>query len=142
MTYDDSNVFAKILRGELPCHKVYEDDETFAFMDIMPRAHGHTLVIPKDEASDLFDVSPETLCTTIRTVQRIAPAIRTAMEADGMLIQQFNGAAAGQTVFHVHFHIIPRWEGVALKPHAGDMGDPEVLAVNAEKIRAAIEAAA
>lgn len=142
MTYDDSNVFAKILRGDLPCHKVYEDDETFAFLDIMPRAHGHTLVIPKDEASDIFDVSPETLCNTIRTVQRITPAICAATEADGVLIQQFNGAVAGQTVFHVHFHIIPRWEGVALKPHAGDMGDPEVLAVNAEKIRTAIEAAA
>lgn len=142
MTYDDSNAFAKILRGELPCHKVYEDDETFAFLDIMPRSHGHTLVIPKDEATDLYDVSPETLCNTMRTVQRIAPAIRTAMEADGMLVQQFNGAAAGQTVFHVHVHIIPRWEGVALKPHAEDMGDPEVLSVNAEKIRAAIEAAA
>lgn len=142
MTYDDSNVFAKILRGELPCHKVYEDDETFAFLDIMPRAHGHTLVIPKDEAADIFDVSPETLCNAIRTVQRITPAICKAMEADGVLVQQFNGASAGQTVFHVHFHIIPRWEGVALKPHAGDMGDPEVLAVNAEKIRAAIGAAA
>ncbi|MDA7946268.1 MAG: HIT family protein [Hyphomicrobiaceae bacterium] len=141
MTYDDSNVFAKILRGELPCHKVYEDDKTFAFMDIMPRAHGHTLVIPKSAATDLIDVSPETLCDTVRTVQRIAPAIRDSMEADGLLIQQFNGAAAGQTVFHVHFHIIPRFEGVALLPHAGDMGDPEVLAVNAEKIRQAIEAA-
>ena len=127
--------------GESAVVRAAEGNFDFAFLDIMPRAHGHTLVIPKDEATDLFDVSPETLCTTIRTVQRIAPAIRTAMEADGMLIQQFNGAAAGQTVFHVHFHIIPRWEGVALKPHAADMGDPEVLAVNAEKIRAAIEAA-
>lgn len=141
MTYDDSNVFAKILRRELPCHKVYEDDKTFAFMDIMPRSQGHTLVIPKDQAIDLFNASSETLCETIRTVQHIAPAIRDAMEADGLLIQQFNGAAAGQTVFHVHFHIIPRFEGVALLPHAGDMGDPDVLAVNAEKIRAAIDAA-
>ena len=141
MTYDESNVFAKILRGELPCHKVYEDDKTFAFMDIMPRSHGHTLVIPKDQAIDIYDVSPQTLFDTVATVQRIAPAIRDAMGADGILIQQFNGAAAGQTVFHVHFHIVPRFEGVALKPHAGDMGDPDVLAVNAEKIRAAIDAA-
>ena len=141
MTYDDDNVFAKILREELPCYKVYEDDETFAFLDIMPRADGHTLVIPKSPAVNIFDVSPEVLCTTIRTVQRLTPAICGAVEADGALIQQFNEAAAGQTVFHVHFHIIPRWEGVALKPHAGDMGDPEALAANAEKIRAGLETA-
>jgi histidine triad (HIT) family protein len=142
MTYDDSNVFAKILRGELPCHKVYEDDATFAFMDIMPRAHGHTLVIPKAQAVDIVDADPEVLCTTIKTVQKLTPVIVSAMEAEGALIQQFNGAAAGQTVFHVHFHIIPRSEGLSLRPHAGEMGDPEVLAANAEKIRTALEAAA
>jgi histidine triad (HIT) family protein len=141
MTYDDDNVFAKILRGELPCHKIYEDDETFSFLDIMPRANGHALVIPKAPSMNIFDVDAETLCTTIKTVQRLAPVIRDAMKADGLLIQQFNEEAAGQTVFHVHFHIIPRWADVALKPHAGDMGDSETLAANSEKIIAAIETA-
>lgn len=142
MTYDDSNVFAKILRGELPCHKIYEDDETFAFMDIMPRADGHTLVIPKGKATDIVDADDELLCTTIKTVKKLTPVICAAMEAEGALVQQFNGASAGQTVFHVHFHIIPRKEGVPLKPHAADMEDPDVLAANAEKIRATLENAA
>jgi len=140
MTYDDSNIFAKILRGELPCHKVYEDDETLAFLDIMPRANGHTLVIPKTPAVNIFDVKPETLFDMLRTVHKIAPAVLGGMEADGVLLQQFNEAAAGQMVFHIHFHIIPRWEGVSLKPHTGEMEDPEVLGENAEKIRAAVEA--
>ena len=140
MSYDDSNVFAKILRGELPCHKIYEDDETLTFMDIMPRANGHTLVIPKTPAVNIFDVHPEILCSVMRTVHKIAPAVRDALEADGVLIQQFNETAAGQMVFHIHFHIIPRWEDVALKPHTGEMEDPEVLGENAEKIRAALEA--
>jgi len=139
MTYDDANVFAKILRGELPCHKVYEDDDTFAFMDIMPRANGHTLVIPKTPAVNIFDVHPDTLCSILHTVQKLAPAVRDAMEADGVLIQQFNEAAAGQMVFHIHFHIVPRWEDVALKPHTGEMEDSEILAANAEKITAALE---
>jgi histidine triad (HIT) family protein len=139
MTYDDANVFAKILRGELPCHKVYEDDDTFAFMDIMPRANGHTLVIPKTPAVNIFDVHPDTLCSMLRMVHKLTPAVRDAMEADGMLIQQFNEAAAGQMVFHIHFHIVPRWEDVALKPHTGEMEDSEILAANAEKITAALE---
>ena len=139
MTYDDSNIFAKILRGELPCHKVYEDDLTLAFLDIMPRANGHTLVIPKTPAVNIFDVKPETLCDVLRTVHRIAPAVRDGLQADGVLVQQFNEAAAGQMVFHIHFHIVPRWEGVSLKPHTGEMEDPEVLAENAEKIRAALK---
>ncbi len=141
MTYDDSNVFAKILRGELPCHKIYEDDETFSFLDIMPRANGHALVIPKSPAVNLFDVDTATLCAAIRTVHMLAPIIRNAMEADGILIQQFNEAAAGQTVFHVHFHIVPRWEDTALKPHTGEMEDSEVLAENAEKISDALDVA-
>jgi histidine triad (HIT) family protein len=141
MRYDENNIFAKILRGELPCHKIYEDDETFAFLDIMPRASGHTLVIPKTPAVNIFDVDEETLYTTIGTVRLLAPVIRDVVEADGLLIQQFNEEAAGQTVFHIHFHIIPRWQGVALKPHAGEMEDPEVLAANAEKIRTALNAA-
>jgi histidine triad (HIT) family protein len=140
MTYDDSNVFAKILRGELPSHKVYEDDETLAFLDIMPRANGHTLVISKTPAINIFDVEPEILFDMMRTVHKIAPAVRDGLEADGVLVQQFNEAAAGQMVFHIHFHIVPRWEGVSLKPHTGEMEDPEVLGENADKIRAAVEA--
>ena len=141
MTYDDDNAFAKILRGELPCHKVYEDDETFAFLDIMPRANGHTLVIPKTPAINIFDVDTDTLCTLMGTVQKLASNIHSAMEADGVLIQQFNEEAAGQTVFYIHFHIIPRWADVALKPHTGEMEDSGILAANSEKIIAALEAA-
>lgn len=142
MGYDENNVFAKILRNELPCYKIYEDDDTFAFMDIMPRSHGHSLVIPKASAIDLFDADPDVLCTSIRTVQKLAPIIRDAMNAQGVLIQQFNGEAAGQTVFHVHFHIVPRTTGEQLRPHAGEMEDPEVLEANAKRIVAAIEQAA
>ena len=138
MTYDDNNVFAKILRGELPCHKVYEDDETFAFLDIMPRADGHTLVIPKAPWVGIFDTPPDTLCILLRCVQKLAPAVRDAMTAEGILIQQFNEAAAGQMVFHIHFHIVPRWSDVALKPHTGEMEDSEVLEENAKKIRNAL----
>lgn len=138
MAYDESNVFAKILRGELPCHKVYEDAHTLAFMDIMPRADGHTLVIPKAKAVNIFDVDDDTLCALMRTVRKIAPAVRDAMRAGGLLIQQFNESAAGQMVFHIHVHIIPRWEGVRLKPHSGEMEDAAVLAENAAKIRAAL----
>ncbi len=138
MSYDDSNVFAKILRGELPCHKVYEDDETLAFMDIMPRADGHTLVLPKTPSVDIFDTPPDTLCSLLHSVHTLAPAVRDAMDAEGILIQQFNEAAAGQMVFHIHFHIVPRWSDVALKPHTGEMEDSEVLAENAEKIRKAL----
>lgn len=140
MTYDNDNVFAKILRGELPCHKVHEDDETFAFMDIMPRAEGHVLVIPKQTAVNLFDVDPDTLCTLIKAVRALAPVVRDAMEAEGVIVQQFNEAAAGQMVFHIHFHIIPRWTDVKLKPHTGEMEDPDILTANAEKIRTALAA--
>ena len=119
---------------------MYEDDDTLAFLDIMPRANGHTLVIPKTPAVNIFDVNPETLCDVLRTVHKIAPAVRDGLDADGVLVQQFNEAAAGQMVFHIHFHIVPRWEGVSLKPHTGEMEDPEVLGENADKIRAAVEA--
>ncbi len=138
MTYDENNVFAKILRGELPCHKVYEDDETFAFLDIMPRANGHTLVIPKAPWVGIFDTPADTLCILLRSVQKLASAVRDAMAAEGILLQQFNEAAAGQMVFHIHFHIVPRWRDVALKPHTGEMEDSEVLSENAEKIRNAL----
>jgi len=135
MAYDESNVFAKILRGEIPCHKLYEDDDTLAFLDIMPRSEGHTLVITKEKARDLFDARPETLAKLMAVVKKLAPQIRDAVGAEGVLIQQFNGAAAGQTVFHLHIHIVPRKEGEPLKPHAGVMEDQAKLAATAEKIR-------
>jgi histidine triad (HIT) family protein len=136
MAYDPDNIFAKILRGEIPCQKIYEDDATFAFLDIMPRTDGHTLVIPKAPFVNLFDVDETSLAATIRTVRKLSPAVRDAFGAGGVTIQQFNEAAAGQMVFHLHFHILPRSEGVALRPAAGKMEDPSVLAANAEKIRA------
>ena len=135
MAYDENNVFAKILRGEIPCHKIYEDEDTLAFLDIMPRTDGHALVITKEKARDLFDVSPDALAKLMAVVQKLAPKIKEAMGADGVLIQQFNGAAAGQTVFHLHVHIVPRKEGEPLKPHAGKMEDQAALAEIAEKIR-------
>ena len=135
MAYDENNVFAKVLRGEIPCHKIYEDEDTLAFLDIMPRTEGHALVVTKEKARDLFDVRPEALAKLMAVVQKLAPKIKDAVGAEGVLIQQFNGAAAGQTVFHLHVHILPRKSGEALKPHAGKMADPAALAATAEKIR-------
>ena len=139
MAYDDSNVFAKILRGELPSHKIYEDAETFAFMDIMPRGDGHCLVIPKTPSRNILDADPQSLATLIASVQKISRAVMRAFSADGVTVQQFNEPAGGQIVFHLHFHVIPRFDGVALRPHSGEMEKPEVLAANAEKIRAALD---
>ena len=139
MAYDENNVFAKVLRGEIPCHKIYEDEDTLAFLDIMPRAKGHALVITKEKARDLFDVRPEALAKLMAVVQKLAPQIKEAVGAEGVLIQQFNGAAAGQTVFHLHVHIIPRKAGEALKPHAGRMADQAALAATTEKIRKALK---
>jgi histidine triad (HIT) family protein len=139
MAYDENNVFAKVLRGEIPCHKIYEDSDTIAFLDIMPRAQGHALVVTKEKARDFFDISPAGLAKLMAVVQKLAPKIKEAVGAEGVLIQQFNGAAAGQTVFHLHVHIIPRKEGEALKPHAGKMEDQAVLAKTAEKIRAELK---
>ena len=139
MAYDENNVFAKVLRGEIPCHKIYEDEDTLAFLDIMPRAKGHALVITKEKARDLFDVRPEALAKLMAVVQKLAPQIKDAVGAEGVLIQQFNGAAAGQTVFHLHVHIIPRKAGEALKPHAGRMADQAALAATTEKIRKALK---
>ena len=138
MAYDRNNVFAKILRGEIPSHKVYEDAQTLAFMDVMPQADGHTLVIPKVEAESLFDVPPEALAATIVTTQRVAKAVKAAFAAPGVLVAQLNGSAAGQSVFHIHFHIVPRSAGLDLKLHAREMADPAVLAAHAERIRAAL----
>ncbi|MGH6791800.1 MAG: HIT family protein [Methyloceanibacter sp.] len=135
MAYDEDNVFAKVLRGEIPCHKIYEDDDTLAFLDIMPRSDGHALVITKEKARDLFDISPEGLAKLMTVVQTLAPKIKQAMGADGVLIAQFNGAAAGQTVFHLHVHIIPRKDGEPLRPEGARMEDQAKLATTAEKIR-------
>ena len=137
MAYDDQNVFARILRGELPCEKVYEDEHTLAFMDIMPRADGHVLVIPKVKARNILDIGPDDLAELIKAVQTVAKAVQAGMRADGLTIQQFNEPAGGQVVFHLHVHVIPRFEGVTMKP-PGTMGDPQALARNAEKIRAAL----
>lgn len=139
-TYDNDNPFAKILRGELPAHKLYEDDETFAFLDIMPRGDGHCLVIPKKPSRNIFDVDDESLAAVMRTTQKVAGAAAKALDADGVTIQQFNEPAGGQVVFHLHVHIIPRFEGVDLRPHTGEMEDQNVLAENARKIRTVLEA--
>ncbi|SMH48717.1 histidine triad (HIT) family protein [Mesorhizobium australicum] len=138
VAYDPSNVFGKILRGELPAHKLYEDADTFAFMDIMPRGDGHCLVIPKAPSRNILDVSEESLAAVARTTQKLARAVVKAFSADGVTVQQFNETAGGQVVFHLHVHVIPRFEGVALKPHTGQMEKPEVLTANADKIRAAL----
>ncbi|WP_426126178.1 HIT family protein [Pararhizobium sp. PWRC1-1] len=136
--YDNNNIFAKILRGEIPAHKVYEDDSVLAFMDVMPQAQGHVLVVPKAASRNILDADPATLGALIATVQKVAIAAQDAFEADGVTIMQFNEAPAGQSVFHLHFHIIPRREGVPLRPHSGKMEDGAVLAANAEKIREAL----
>lgn len=136
--YDDNNIFAKILRGELPAHKVYEDAATLAFMDIMPRGDGHCLVIPKKAARNILDVDAGSLAAVMATTQKLAQAVMKAFAADGVTVQQFNETAGGQVVFHLHVHVIPRFEGVTLRPHTGQMEKPEILAANAEKLRAAL----
>lgn len=138
MTYDPGNIFAKILKGEIPSHRVYEDEHTLAFMDVMPQAPGHVLVIPKKGSRNLLDADPQVLANTIPVVQKVANAVKEAFDADGIFIAQFNEPAAGQTVFHLHFHVIPRHEGQGLKPHSGKMEEGAVLAAHAEKIRAAL----
>jgi histidine triad (HIT) family protein len=138
--YEDTNIFAKILRGEMPAQKVFEDDVAFAFMDIMPRADGHTLVIPKAPCRNLLDIAPADLSALMPRVQKVARAVKQAMQAEGLTLQQFNEQAGGQIVFHLHFHILPRWSSVSLRP-PGNMEKPEVLAAHAEKIRAALATA-
>jgi histidine triad (HIT) family protein len=137
MAYDTNNVFAKILRGELPAQKVYEDAETLAFMDIMPRCDGHTLVIPKAPARNILDATPAQLAACMATVQKVANAAMKAFGASGITLQQFNEPAGGQVVFHLHFHVLPRMEGKSLGPPAAKMEKPDVLTANAEKIRKA-----
>ena len=140
MTYDPGNIFARILRGELPCHKVYEDDATLAFMDIMPQADCHTLIIPKNAGTGIIDTPTDALQATIATTQKIAAAVKQATGAPGVMVIQLNGSEAGQTVFHLHFHVIPRWAGIDLKFHARGMEAPEVLKANAERVKAALNA--
>ena len=140
MAYDTDNVFAKILRGEIPAHKVLEDDDLIAFMDVMPQAPGHVLVVPKSPSRNLLDADPAVLAKLLPAVQRIARAVKTAFAADGVSVFQYNEAAGGQSVFHLHIHVVPRHEGIPLKPHSGKMEDGQVLAANAEKVRAALSA--
>ena len=137
-SYDNSNIFAKILRGELPCHKVYEDDKTLAFLDIMPRAPGHTLVLPKAPARNLLDADPADLAHVMQTAQKIAKAAVKVFGADGITIQQFNESAGGQVVFHLHVHVIPRKEGVPMKPPASVKEEASVLSDQALKLSAAL----
>ena len=136
--YDPNNIFAKILRGELPCYKVYEDDKALAFLDIMPRAPGHVLVLPKAQARNLLDVTPDDLAHVMRVAQKIAKVSVEVFGADGITIQQFNEAAGGQVVFHLHIHVIPRKQDVAMKPPATVKEAPDVLAEQAKKLAAAL----
>ncbi|AJY46669.1 HIT family protein [Martelella endophytica] len=137
--YDDSNIFAKILRGEIPSIRLYEDDDAIAVMDVMPQAPGHVLVIPRAPSRNLLDADPAVLSKALPIVQKMARAVKAAFDADGVYIAQFNEPAAGQTVFHLHFHVVPRHEGVELKRHSGQMEDMDVLKANAEKILAALK---
>ena len=138
MAYDSSNVFAKILRGEIPCVKVFEDDKTLAFMDVMPQAEGHVLVIPREPAESVLELSPDGAAAMMATTQKIAKAVKKGLGAPGIMLAMLNGAPAGQSVFHVHFHVIPRSAGVDMGLHARGMVDPKTLEPVAAKIRAAL----
>ncbi|HYC16735.1 MAG TPA: HIT family protein [Pseudolabrys sp.] len=138
-SYDPNNIFAKILRGELPCYKVYEDDKVLAFLDIMPRSPGHTLVLPKAPARNILDIGADDLAHVMTAAQKIAKAAVKAFAADGITIQQFNEGAGGQVVFHLHLHVIPRKVGVAMKPPASEKEKPDVLAEHAKKLAAALD---
>lgn len=135
--YDTDNIFAKILRGEIPAIRFYEDEDTLCFMDIMPRADGHCLVIPKSPCRNVLDATPEQLAAVIKTVQIMSHAVMSAFDADGVTLQQFNEAAGGQEVFHLHFHVLPRHAGLSMRP-PGTMAEMDVLQAHAEKIRAAL----
>ncbi len=138
MTYDPNNIFAKIIRGEIPCHKIFEDEHTLAFMDVMPQVVGHCLVVPKIGSRNLLDAEPAVLVQVMATVQKVSRAAMTAFDADGVQVRQYNEAAAGQTVFHLHFHVLPLRDGVPIKPHAVETAEHSVLAKQAEMIRARI----
>ncbi|MGY3445025.1 MULTISPECIES: HIT family protein [unclassified Bradyrhizobium] len=137
--YDNNNPFAKILRGEFPCYKVYENEHVLAFLDIMPRSPGHTLVIPKAPARNILDVTPDDYAHVARAAHKIAAASMKAFEADGITVQQFNEAAGGQVVFHLHMHVMPRKDGIALLPPASVREDGKVLEANAAKLIAALK---
>ncbi|WP_412554717.1 HIT family protein [Shimia sp. MIT1388] len=137
MSYDNDNIFAKILRGEIPSEKLYEDDDTYVFMDIMPRADGHCLIIPKTPCRNMLDATPEQLTACLKTVQKMGHAVMQAFGAEGVTVQQFNEAAGGQEVFHLHYHVLPRHDGVKLRP-PGTMADFAVLKEQADKIRAVL----
>ena len=139
MAYDPRNIFAKILRGEMPAHKVYEDDTVIAILDVMPQADGHTLIVPKSEAENLYDLDPKMAEAVMRVGQRVAMAARQAFRPDGVTLMQFNGAEAGQTVFHFHLHVIPRYAGQPLRAHGRGFADPAVLAGHAARLRTALE---
>jgi histidine triad (HIT) family protein len=138
MSYDTNNIFARILRGEIPAHKVLEDEATLAFMDVMPQSDGHTLVIPKVAAENLFDLPPADLGRLVQVTQKIAVAVRAAFRPEGLTLMQFNGPEAGQTVFHIHFHIVPRYAGVGLRSHSRQMADNALLAGHAQRVRTAL----
>ncbi len=138
MAYDPKNIFAKIIRGEIPCVRIYEDEKSLAFMDVMPQAEGHTLVVPKEDAENVFDLSPEGAAAMMATTQKVAKAVKRATGAPGLMIVQLNGAAAGQSINHIHMHIIPRTTGIDLKFHAREMVGPKSLEPLAAKIRAAL----
>jgi len=138
MPYDSQNIFAKILRGEIPSVKVYEDAKTLAFMDVMPEADGHVLVVPNESAETILDLSPDGMAAMMATTQKVARAVDKALEPDGILLKQYNRPAAGQSVFHVHFHIVPRWEGMSLAPHGKVMVEASQLEPIAAKIRSAL----
>ncbi len=138
--YDPQNIFARILRGEIPCFKIYEDERAFAFLDIMPRAPGHALVIPKAPARNLLDIAPDDLAHVAQVAQKVAKAGKAVFRADGITLMQFSEAAGGQEVFHLHMHVIPRVAGVPLKPAASIKEDMAVLAEHAERLSAALSA--
>jgi histidine triad (HIT) family protein len=138
VAYDPDNIFAKILRGQVPACRVYEDEHTLAFMDVMPQADGHTLVLPKSPAENIFDLDPGMAAAVMRTGQKIAKAVKQAFNADGITLMQFNGPVAGQTVFHFHLHVVPRYAEEPLRTHGRKMADPKLLEEHARRIRAAL----
>ncbi|MEQ1715349.1 MAG: HIT family protein [Hyphomicrobium sp.] len=136
--YDSGNIFAKILRGEIPCHKVYEDDVALVFMDVMPQSPGHALIVPKAQSRNLLDADPAVLAKILPLVQKISIAAKSAFNADGITVWQLNEPAGGQTVFHLHYHVIPRYDGQGLRAHEGKMEDGEVLKAHASLLKAAL----
>jgi histidine triad (HIT) family protein len=138
--YEPDNIFAKIIKGDLPAYKVYEDDKALAFLDIMPRTPGHTLVLPKASARNLFDIAPDDLAHVMKIAQKVAVAGMQVFEADGVTVQQFNEKAGGQVIFHLHVHVMPRKNGVPMKPPASEKEKPEVLEAQAKKLKAALDA--